>query len=127
MSFWQGFLVILGCALGGFVIGLLLVHIHQRNKLKEHFLFNQKTDLVKTESLKFSANQTVNNGKTKSEEQEDLLEALVKNHKNNIISETQQQSTNIDASVDIKTMGEKEEEPSRPLVFATALITPSNR
>ena len=127
MSFWQGMLVVLGCALGCFVIGLLLAHIYQRKKLKEHFLFNQNTDLIKTEDLGFAADQTVDNGQIKSEEQEDLLEELVKNHKNNIISETHQQSTNIDASVDIKTMGEKEEEPSRPKVFETASISQSNR
>ncbi len=98
MGLWKGIFVILGCAVVGLILGIILIYIFQRIKKKQLFLFKREADFIKTEAPKAPVPTTSNDGIIKSDGQkEDALEILVKNHKNNKIVEKQEKPSQPDA------------------------------
>ena len=93
MGLWQGIFIVLGCAVAGLLLGLLLIYVFQRIKKKRLLSPQKEADFIKTETPKTPVPIELNNRVIKSNGQdEDALEILVKNHKDNTIAENQRQS-----------------------------------
>ena len=134
MVLWQEILIVLGCIVAGFMIGLLLIFLFRHKKLKLYSFINKESNFNKTESFEGAVNKPLNNRNNKSIEHEDPLEVLVKNHKNSINAKSSKQPimTDVIGNVDIinhnnaPTTG-KEEKPQQPVIPRTVLVTPGNR
>ena len=91
MVLWQEILIVLGCIVAGFMIGLLLMFLFRRKKLKSYSLVNKESDSIKTEGFKDTVATLSNNNMNKLSMDEDPLEVLVKNYKNSINTENSKQ------------------------------------
>jgi hypothetical protein len=91
MVLWQEILIVLGCIVAGFMIGLLLMFLFRRKKLKPYLRINKESDFIKTEDFKGTVATPLNNRINKLSMDEDPLELLVKNHKNSINAENSKQ------------------------------------
>ena len=125
MGSWNGIFIILGCAVAGLVIGILLIYLFQRTRKKHITILQKETDFIQTQIPRVAIPTTPNNGIIKSNgKEEDPLEVLIKNHKNNTIAVDQKQSTRTDVPKVSEAINhknspiiEKQEKPSQPDVM----------
>ena len=117
MGLWQGILIVIGCIVIGLLVGLLLVRLFHRKKVKKYSFFNKEGDFTKTKATEFSVATTFSKGTTRSNGHEDSLEVLVKNHKNSVETVDQKNAPII----------EKEGKTTQPAINWTELVTPTNQ
>jgi hypothetical protein len=135
MGSWNGILIVLGCAAAGLIIGILLIYVFQRIKKKQVNIFQKEADFIKSEAPKSPLTTTLNNGTIKSNgHEEDLLEVLIKNHKNGTIAADQKQSTIKDVPRVFETskpngtplVEKKEQHPQPDVIHWTELFKQGN-
>ena len=134
MDLGQQLLIIIGCVIGGFLIGFLFMRLFFRKKPGESPLLDKRTDTIKTENLKFSINTALNNGTTKLSGSEDALEVLMEKKKNSITAETLTKPDVTDIPTGVKIAGQKnvptmvkEEKTFQPVIQGEALVTPGKQ
>jgi hypothetical protein len=96
MGSWNGIFIILGCAVGGLLLGFIIIFLFLRIRKKSVSLSQKDAGLFKIKQPESPSTTTLNNGIIKSNRQEDALEILIKNHKNSTVLEDQRQSSGTD-------------------------------
>ena len=133
MVLWQGILIVLGCIIVGFLVGLGLLRVLRRKKEKEYPLSNKEAATVGTKDAEVSVAATSSNTITKSNGHEDPLEILLKNHKNGLaVEKLKPPITAVNpASVEVvnqktESVIKKEEKPAPHVMHWQELVTPGN-
>ena len=131
MALWQEILIISGSGAIGLLVGLALMFLLRRQKVKENSRF-QNNAVIETADSKVAAANISRNGTTKSNELKSPLE--VENHKNGITIENPQQPDQVSVSGGIATVNqrnapvvEQQEKPAQHTIHWTELTTPSGQ
>jgi len=88
MGLWQGIFLVIGCALAGLIVGLTIMYVLQKKKIKRYSIFQEKKNQAKPGVPGSSVATAANNTIIKSNGHEDPLEELIKNRKNNVVAES---------------------------------------
>jgi len=63
MGLWQGIFLVIGCALAGLIVGLTIMYVLQKKKIKRYSIFQEKKNQAKPgvpgSSVATAANNTI--------------------------------------------------------------------